>query len=123
MPDVTVKSIDDMEVRLDNRITNLSDTVADNVKEHFEPQIQSLRDNVNDIDERLDKLENSVTDRLRAMDEKLDEYIQCVVSEPFNPHTSVIIFGLPSAKGENMKEKVSKLFTDTLQVGVNVVHA
>ncbi len=47
------ESIGVLENKLDKRISNMSATVVDTVKEHFEPQIQGIKDNVRDIESRM----------------------------------------------------------------------
>ena len=51
----------------------------------------------------------------------MDTIIRKLGEEPFNPATLIIIFGLPATENEDLRSKVSDLFTDTLQVAVNIV--
>ncbi len=71
----------------------------------------------------MDTLENTLTDKVNTMENKMDQLLRRLDSEPFNPANSVIIFGLPHTKDEIVKDKVKELFSDTLEVGVNIIHA
>ncbi len=113
--------IEHFNTRLDDKLGELTSTVAENVKQTFNPQIQQLRETVNGLSERVDSLEQDIDGRLRKVEDSLDTILHKSTTEDFNPEVSVIIFGLPTQKDKDIVATVTDLFTNYLKVGVTIV--
>ena len=94
--------------------------MADQVIQHFNPEIQTLEDDSANLRTRLDQIENTMDTRMVKVEESIAGILRHLDSELFNPVNSVIIFGLEQKENENLRNKVSDLFTNMLKVGVTI---
>ncbi len=114
------QAIEAFNTRLDNTLSELSTSVTNNVKDHFNPQLEEIKDNVNALTERVDTILQDIDRRLQHVKAGLDTLIKNQPVELFNPDLSVIMFGVPYKKGEDITKIVTDLFKDTLKVGVTI---
>ena len=115
------QSIKQFNNRLDDKLGELTSTVADNVKATFEPQLDYLRETVNCLSERVDTMEQDLGGRLQKVEESIDTLLRKSTTEDFNPDVSVIMFGIPTKEDEDIIATVTDLFVNMLKVGVTIV--
>ncbi len=115
------QAIEQFNSRLDDKLGELTSTVADNVRATFNPQLDHLRETVNDLTERVNSMEHDLGGQLQKVEDTLDSLVRKSTIDDFNPEVSVIMFGVPTKKDEDILATVTDLFVNILKVGVTII--
>ena len=127
MTDVTerltglTETVNDFEGRLESVLGDISQTAVQNVKEHFQPQLDTIHMQVDSLTNRVTTLETDIDNRLSNLEQEVASIKGSLpVKEAFDPKISVIIFGMVEEEDEYLPAVVD-LFKEALQANVNVI--
>ncbi len=115
--------VTDLDTKLDNVLSEAADAAVQRVEDRFRPLIEDLRRDIDDAVIKQIQTEQDVNERLEYIERDIREIKTKLTSvcEPFNPSTSVILFGVTYKTDEDIEHKVEDIMVGALCVDVNVV--
>ena len=115
-------TVNDFDSRLNSVAGDVSLTAAQQVKEHFQPELDNINIKVNTLTTRLTNLEEDVERRLSKLEAEVTSMRSNMpVKESFDPKNSVIIFGIAAEEDEYLPAVVDDLLINVLQAKVTVI--
>ena len=87
-------AVDALNRQVEDKLSELSTTVADQVKAHFQPQLDLLKSMVDGISTKIAEVEVDMENWLINLENELDKLLERSEGEAFSLDTSVIIFGV-----------------------------